>query len=211
MMKKYLYVIWILPVFFIGIFTFVTPVFSEQSEMDSITPSGNGNLLLDVNNNSSVTKDTIFVFDEFFDLSGADDSLIIGTSTVQYYVFYATNPQNVYLICGEYVFPRIPSIGIEIGEGTTLNGISYSASIHCSSDVRLVAGEGGSDVYYMIAYVPYDTRVTTDSSDFGHSSTTPLYVQSDIRYGDWLLLGSMVIFLLSFMTWGFFFSPFKKR
>jgi len=41
--------------------------------------------------------------------------------------------------------------------------------------------------------------------EFGSATTTA------ITYGDWLFVNAIIIFLLSFIAIGLFFSPFKKK
>jgi len=69
---------------------------------------------------------------------------------------------------------------------------------------------GCNVTYYLEAYdlISSSTALMT----CGTSTSSPCFTQkAPTEYGDWLFTTAIVIFMLSFITWGYFASIFKKR
>jgi len=45
----------------------------------------------------------------------------------------------------------------------------------------------------------------------GLSSSSPVFVNTGISYWDWLFVSIIIIFMLSFLVWGYLWSPFKTK
>lgn len=73
----------------------------------------------------------------------------------------------------------------------------FDGVLNCSSNLTIRTNIMTShNVYYSITYVPYRLASTTTQS---------------VTYADWLLVALTLIFCISFVTWGYFFSIFKPK
>jgi len=129
-------------------------------------------------------------------------------TVIGYYMNFPNADVGNEFLCGdsEYILSN-DEIGW-IGLGSTNLTILKTDRYHCSEDLRVYIS-GDSGFYARVYYVPYDTRLR--STDLGSSSSTPLHVQSDITYRDWLIVVQWLIFILSFILCGFVFSAFARK
>lgn len=94
------------------------------------------------------------------------------------------------------------------------SGSSYTGQLVCD-DIQaenMLAVTYTYPVYYEITYLPYDIH-GENAVITGQASTSPLFVASTNTpsTNDWLFVSMVGIFLMSFVTWGYFFSPSKSR
>lgn len=63
------------------------------------------------------------------------------------------------------------------------------------------------------SYVPVDFKYDFEPEEdpCGGSTTTACYVDTGVSYYDWLLVASIIIFVISFVMWGYFWSVFKPK
>jgi len=79
----------------------------------------------------------------------------------------------------------------------------------CKGDITLsTSPTSGVTVFYNVVY----HYIASSTNMTGLSTSTPSYISSDSpRYYDWLFSVSIIIFMLSFLVWGYFFSPLKPK
>lgn len=66
----------------------------------------------------------------------------------------------------------------------------------CPRDLRVDTTYSGTHTfYYNVTYVPYDISL----------------VEREVFYGDWVLFGSVLLFLIGFVSWGYFWSVLKPK
>lgn len=75
----------------------------------------------------------------------------------------------------------------------------------CWEDLVASTTATGSIVSGFVSYLP---RANINEYFSGLESTSS---SSSFLYGDWLLVNLVIIFILSFLMWGYLFSPFKPR
>lgn len=82
---------------------------------------------------------------------------------------------------------NVPAIRVNLTDG----------NIVCLADLTLTANGPTQTIFYTVTYLPFDVN----------STTTP----TQVTYNDWMLTASVIIFLLSFITAGYFWSIFKPK
>jgi len=107
--------------------------------------------------------------------------------------------QQVVLLCDDNPFQIAYQFNSGIARTATgWAGTDYTGHLVCSGDL-VAQNSGGTPYYYEITYIPYD--ITAPEYAFVGSTS----------YGDWLLGLGVVVFLLSFVTWGYLWSVFKPK
>jgi len=158
----------------------------DAKTITAIIPYGGDNILLEGDQN------TIFHVDYAFEQY--DDTFTVANSVGRGDCDAGSGNWNYFTP----IYVGIETAGTKLEISSSPRN-TFDGTLLCDTDIIGFTNTNTANAIATITYVPYDIHASKYS-----------FIGS-VSYGDWLLVSGIMLFLVSFMTWGYLWSPFKHK